>query len=54
MVSGTKFGSKSGKNMLEDFKFRYNKIEPPDVYLGATLAKMKVYSAKVTYIDQRG
>ena len=42
VVSGTKFGSKAGKNMLEDFKLRDNKIEPPDVYLGAPLANMKL------------
>ena len=40
--------------MLEDFKIGDDKIEPPDVYLGATLAKMKLDSVKGTYIYQIG
>ena len=54
MVAGPKLGSEFGKNMLEDFNIRDNKIEPPDVYLRATLANTKLESVKVTYIDQFG
>ena len=54
VVDKPEFGSKSGKNMLEDFKLKDNKIEPPDVYLGAKLSKMKLGIFKVTYIDQHG
>ena len=32
------------KIIQEDFNLKDNKIEPPDVYLGATLAKMKLES----------
>jgi hypothetical protein len=32
--------TKSMKRIQEDFKLKDDKIEPPDVYLGATLAKM--------------
>ena len=34
------------KRIQEDFKLKDDKIEPPDVYLGATLAKMKLESGK--------
>ena len=30
----------------EDFKLKYDKIEPPDIYLGAALAKMRLDSGK--------
>ena len=30
----------------EDFKLEDNKIEPPDLYLGSKLAKMKLESGK--------
>ena len=33
VVARPEFESEAGKNMLEDFKLRYNKIEPPDVYI---------------------
>ena len=54
MVSGPKFESEAGKNMLEDLKLMENKIEPPDGYLEATLAKMKLESVKGKYINQLG
>ena len=34
------------EGVYEDFNLKDNKIEPPDVYLGATLAKMKLDSGK--------
>ena len=34
------------KIIQEDFKLKYNKIEPPDVYTGASLSKMKLESDK--------
>ena len=34
------------KRIQEDFKLKENKIEPPDVYLGETLDKTKLYSGK--------
>ena len=37
---------KSMKRIQEDFKLKDDKIEPPDVYLGDTLAKMKLESGK--------
>ena len=52
MVAGHEFESKAGKKMLEDFNLRDNKIEPPDVYLGAKIAKINLDSVKGTYIDQ--
>ena len=52
MVSRPKFESKAGKKMPEDFNLREIKIEPPDVYLGVTLSKMKLESVKGTYTDQ--
>ena len=42
------------KRIQKKFKLKDNKIELPDVYLGATLANMKLESVKVTYIDQLG
>ena len=54
MVVRTDFGYEAGKKMLENFKLRDNKIEPPDVYIGATIDKMKLESFKGTYIDQIG
>ena len=48
VVAGPEFGSKSGKNILEYFNLRDDKIEPLDLYPGATLAKMNVESVKVT------
>ena len=33
VAARTKFGSEAGKNMMEYFKIRDNKIGPPDVYL---------------------
>ena len=54
VVSGPKFGSEAGKNMMEEFNIRNKKIEPPGIYLGDTLAKMQLYSVKVTYINQLG
>ena len=33
VVAGPEFGSEAGKNMMEYFKIRDNKIGPPDVYL---------------------
>ena len=38
------------KRVWEDFKLKYGKIEPPDVYLGATLANMKLDSGKYCWI----
>ena len=46
VVAGPDFGSEAGKNMLEDFKIKDDKIEPPCVYIGVTLAKMKLESGK--------
>ena len=37
---------KTMKMIQEDFKLKDDKIEPPQVYLGATLAKMKLKSDK--------
>ena len=37
---------KSIKIIQEDFKFKYNKIEPPDLYLGETLDNMKLDNGK--------
>ena len=37
---------KSMKRIQEDFKLKDDKLEPPDVYLGATLADMKLESGK--------
>ncbi len=37
---------KSMKQMQSDFKLKDNKIEPPDMHLGATLDKMKLDSGK--------
>ena len=37
---------KSMKSIQENFKLKDDKIELPDVYLGATLAKMKLESCK--------
>ena len=34
------------KKIQEDFKLNYDKIEPPDIYLGASLSKMKLDSGK--------
>ena len=34
------------KRIQEDFKLKDDKIEPPGVYLGATLANMKLESGK--------
>ena len=34
------------KNIQEDFKLKDDKIEPPDVYLGATLDNMELESGK--------
>ena len=34
----------------EEFKLKDDNIEPPDVYLGDTLAKMKFYSGKYCWI----
>ena len=34
------------KRILEDFKLKDDNIEPSDVYLGATLANMKLESGK--------
>ena len=34
------------KRIQEDFKLKDNKIEPPDLYLRATLAEMKLESGK--------
>ena len=34
------------KSIREYFNLKDNKIEPPDVYLGATLAKMMLKSGK--------
>ena len=34
------------KRIQEDFKLKDNKMEPTDVYLGATLTKMKLESGK--------
>ena len=48
VVAGTEFGSEAGNNMLEYFKPRNDKIEPPDLYLGATSAKTKLESVKGT------
>ena len=33
---------KSIKRIQEDFNLKYDKIEPTDIYLGATLAKIKL------------
>ena len=54
VVARPESGSEVGKNMLEYFKLKYNKIEPPDVYIGSKLAKMKLHTSKVTYINQLG
>ena len=34
------------KRNQEDFKLKKNEIEPPDVYLGATLDNIKLESGK--------
>ena len=34
------------KRIQEDFKLKDDKIEPPDVYIGSKLAKMKLESGK--------
>ena len=34
------------KRVQEDLNPKYDKIEPPDVYIGATLARMKLGSGK--------
>ena len=44
MVAGPEFVSEAGKNLLEDYKLRDYKIEPPDLYIGATFAEMKLES----------
>ena len=54
VVARPESGSEVGKNMLEYFKLKYNKIEPPDVYIGSKLAKMKLHTSKVTYSNQLG
>ena len=54
VVAGPESGYEAGNNMLEDFKLMDNKIEPPEVCLGAKLAKMKLDSVKGTYINQLG
>ena len=38
------------KNIQEDFKLKDDNIEPPDVYLGATIAKMKLESGNYCWI----
>ena len=42
VVSSPEFGSEAEKHTLEYFKLRDYKIEPPGVYLGAKLAKIKL------------
>ena len=37
---------KSMKRIKEDLKHKYDKIEPPGLYIGATLDKMKLESGK--------
>ena len=37
---------KSMKRLQEDFNIKEDKIEPPDVYIGATLDNMKLESGK--------
>ena len=54
VVARPEFGSEAGNNTLKDLKLRDNKIEPPDVYLDAKLAKTKFESVKGTYTDQLG
>ena len=34
------------KRIQEDFNLKYNKIEPPNVYIGYTFSKMKFESGK--------
>jgi hypothetical protein len=41
--------TKSMKRIQEDFKLKDDKIEPPDVYLGATLAKMTLDSGETCW-----
>ena len=54
VLSGPKFEYEAVKNVLEDFKNRNNKIEPPEVYVEATIDNIKVESVKETYIDKLG
>ena len=42
VVAGPEFGSEAGQDMLKYFNLRDDKIKPPDTYIGATLAKMKL------------
>ena len=41
--------TKSRKRIQQDFKLKDDKIEPPDVYLGATLAKMTLDDGKTCW-----
>ena len=54
MVAGPKVTSEAGKNMLEYFNIRDNKIKPPDVYLRENFDKMRLENVKETYINQLG
>ena len=41
---------KSMKRIREDFKIKDDNIEPSDIYIGATLSKMNLYSGKYCWI----
>jgi hypothetical protein len=40
---------KSTKRIQDDFKLKDDKMEPPDVYLGATIAKMTLAQGKTCW-----
>jgi hypothetical protein len=40
---------KSMKRIQDDFKLKDDKMEPPDVYLGASISKMNIASGKTCW-----